>query len=61
MGYRALIGCSIVLLAALPTSSAEPVDFARDVYPILQRHCFECHGPEEQNGKVNFAALLPSA
>jgi mono/diheme cytochrome c family protein len=26
------------------------VDFARDVYPVLQRSCIECHGPEKQKG-----------
>ena len=28
------------------------MDFARDIYPILQRSCFECHGPEKQSGKL---------
>ena len=26
------------------------VDFARDVFPLLQKHCFECHGSEKQKG-----------
>jgi ankyrin repeat protein len=25
------------------------VDFVRDVQPILQKHCYECHGPERQS------------
>lgn len=29
---------------------ATDIDFARDVYPILQRSCFECHGPEKHKG-----------
>jgi len=24
-----------------------PVDFSRDVQPLLARHCFACHGPDE--------------
>ena len=32
--------------------SASPVDFARDVFPILRRSCFECHGPEKQEGDL---------
>jgi hypothetical protein len=28
----------------------EKVDFARDVRPLLARHCFQCHGTEEEAG-----------
>jgi len=28
------------------TSVAAPLDFARDVRPILAEHCFQCHGPD---------------
>lgn len=27
-------------------------DFSRDVFPVLRRACFECHGPEKQQGKL---------
>ncbi len=27
------------------------IDFARDVRPILSRHCFSCHGPDANNRK----------
>jgi mono/diheme cytochrome c family protein len=31
--------------------SAAPVDFTRDVQPILQTNCYECHGPKKtKNG-----------
>lgn len=30
----------------------ERVDFARDVRPILERSCWECHGPEKQKGSL---------
>lgn len=29
-----------------------PVDFARDVRPILARHCFACHGPDPAQRKA---------
>lgn len=37
-------------LVALPVSQAfaAPVDFVRDVRPIFQKHCEECHGGEKQ-------------
>ncbi len=28
-----------------------PIDFARDVRPILSRHCFKCHGPDDKARK----------
>jgi hypothetical protein len=30
------------------TTSAFSVDFVRDVRPIFERHCYECHGAEKQ-------------
>jgi hypothetical protein len=30
---------------------AKPVDFNRDVRPILSDHCYACHGPDEQKRK----------
>jgi mono/diheme cytochrome c family protein len=28
------------------------VDFVKDIQPILQKTCIECHGPEKQKGKL---------
>ena len=42
-------------LAALfitTTTASAATDFARDVFPVLQRACFECHGAEKQKGKL---------
>lgn len=42
---------SLVVIASLslaPFADADTVDFSRDVYAVLQRSCFECHGPDRQ-------------
>ena len=43
---------STLSLRGEPSGSTKPVDLARDVYPIFQRACLECHGPELQKGKL---------
>ena len=51
---------SDLLALRQPPSRVEPIgdapqvfDFPRDVQPILDRHCVECHGPERREGKVD--------
>jgi mono/diheme cytochrome c family protein len=45
----------ILLAAALMSSplagAADRVDFVRDIGPILQEACVQCHGPDKQKGK----------
>jgi hypothetical protein len=36
-----------------PESAAEPIDFAHQVVPVLQRHCVECHGGREAKGSFS--------
>ncbi|HEV3342446.1 MAG TPA: DUF1549 domain-containing protein, partial [Pirellulales bacterium] len=35
-------------LATAVGQAAEPVDYLRDIQPILAKHCYECHGPDQQ-------------
>lgn len=53
-----LAACALVVNAAVASglASAAPPDFERDVYPILQRSCLECHGPTKQAGDLRLDA-----
>ncbi|MDB6004820.1 MAG: hypothetical protein JWR15_1807, partial [Prosthecobacter sp.] len=37
-----------VLILLTSSALAAPVDFIREVRPILQKHCYSCHGEKKQ-------------
>jgi len=43
-------GALAVDVASLPAPATSPVDFARDIRPLFEKHCVKCHGPEKQKG-----------
>src|SRR5262245_47602750 len=45
MLFRVLIAWLLTVSAATAAEPA-PVDFARDVLPILSDNCYKCHGPD---------------
>jgi hypothetical protein len=49
--------CLVLLFAIAPVARAAepvsaPVDFSRDVLPVLSDYCFQCHGPDANTRKA---------
>ena len=54
--------CLLLLCAVAPAvraadpppaaGAASPVDFGRDVLPVLSDYCFQCHGPDAKTRKA---------
>ena len=41
-----------LLLAAVDAVAHYHVDFVKEIQPIFQKSCIECHGPDKQKGKL---------
>src|SRR4051812_37234388 len=41
-----------VAAGKLPPPATRPVDFVKDVQPILARSCYSCHGEQKQKGAL---------
>jgi len=46
------LGC-VAALAAGPVRAGEPIDYNRDIRPILSDRCFACHGPDKNHRKAD--------
>jgi hypothetical protein len=49
------ITCLVLVFTITPLAGAAepvPVDFSRDVLPVLSDYCFQCHGPDANSRKA---------
>ena len=54
-----MIALRYIALFLLPSVAIGKDVFQEDVRPVLQQHCFACHGPEKQKGKIRLDQLDP--
>ena len=43
-----IIASKILIMFQVHSAQGEPVDFARNILPILSNKCFVCHGPDSK-------------
>jgi hypothetical protein len=54
----AILSLGASVFAADTKEARDPVEvFAKDIKPILQKHCYDCHGAEKQKGDLNLQAF----
>lgn len=43
-----LVVCSLLVATSTLSGADSPIDFERQIQPLLATHCLSCHGPEKQ-------------
>lgn len=54
-----MIASSLLVGVAFSAVSADEIDFARDVQPILSDNCYACHGPDEHDRAADLRLDTP--
>ncbi|TWU06200.1 DUF1553 domain-containing protein [Stieleria varia] len=47
----------VLAISILANSMARAVDFVTEIEPILRDNCFDCHGPDQQEGQLRLDRL----
>ena len=51
-GAAAVLAGTLGLRAQPASTPQQPVDFTRDIQPIFEKYCYECHGPSKGRARL---------
>ena len=54
-----MISLRHITLFLLPSVAIGNPGFEKEIRPLLEKHCFSCHGPEKQKGDLRLDSLDP--
>ncbi len=54
LGSLAAASLGAIDASKLPPSATKRIDYIRDVQPILETHCYSCHGVDKQEGDLRW-------
>ncbi|MBI4658694.1 MAG: DUF1592 domain-containing protein [Verrucomicrobia bacterium] len=52
-----LFAVAFAVLGTLLIRGGPAEEYRDEIRPILEKHCYECHGPEKQKGKINLSSF----
>ncbi len=55
--YFPVLNLPVFLVMIIFTCEIHAVDFTQDIEPIIQAHCIDCHGPDEQESQFRLDRL----